>query len=215
MNEKDTIQLYWQECLAVREAMKSELFTEQILKLTDEVWKKYKKKGVVYACANGGGAGLIGNLVADWGLHPFVLDDKSKTLNIPRLRVISLAADPSLLTAASNDHGYENAYVEQVRGIMTEDDMVVAFSGSGNSANVLKVFEYANSLGAYTACFSRGDGGKASQVANINFVVPGTSRFPGQVGKNDNNLHAEDVFVSVTHIVTGLLRDRVQKEYQK
>ena len=214
MNEKDNIQLYWRECLAVREAMQSDEFTSQILSLTDKVWNTYKKRGSVYACANGGGAGLVANLVADWGLHSFMLDDKSQALDIPRLKVSNLCVDMSMITAAANDHGFENAILEQIRGIMGENDMLIAFSGSGNSSNVLKAFEYANTLGAFTVCVSRGDGGKAFGVAKMNIVVPGTSQFPGQVGKNDNNLHAEDVFVSLTHIITGLLRQRVQEAYK-
>lgn len=190
-------------------------FVQQILKLTDEIWKTYKRQGTIYTCGNGGGAGLVGNLVADWGFHPFVSDDKSETFNIPRIKVYSLCADSSMLTASANDHGYQNVFVEQIRDIMGSNDLIIAFSGSGNSANVLSAFEYANSLGAYTACVSRGDGGKASKIAKINIVIPGTSKFPGQVGKNDNNLHAEDTFVSITHIITGLLRQRVQKSYAK
>ena len=215
MNETDIIKLYWNESVAVRKEMLNEIFIRQILELTDEIWKTYEKRGTVYTCGNGGGAGLVGNLVADWGFHPFVSDDKSETFNIPRLKVCSLCADSSMLTAAANDHGYRNVFVEQIRDIMDKNDLIIAFSGSGNSANVLSAFEYANSLGVYTACISRGDGGKASGIAKINTVIPGTSRFPGQIGKNDNNLHAEDAFVSITHIITGLLRQRVQKAYMK
>lgn len=215
LNEADTIKLYWHESLAVREAMKDKKLMRQIVELTDEVWRTYQKKGTVYACGNGGGAGLVANLVADWGFHPFVSDDKLETFNIPRLKVYSLCADSSMLTAAANDHGYQNVFLEQIRDIMNKNDLIIAFSGSGNSANVLSVFEYANSLGVYTACVSRGDGGKASGIAKMNIVIPGTSRFPGQIGKNDNNLHAEDTFVSITHIITGLLRQRVQEAYAK
>ena len=215
MNETNTIKLYWDESLAVRETMKDKKFMRQIVELTDEVWKTYQKNGTVYTCGNGGGAGLVANLAADWGFHPFVSDDKSETFNIPRLKVCNLCADSSMLTAAANDHGYQNVFVEQIRDVMNKNDLVVAFSGSGNSANVLSAFEYANSLGVYTACVSRGDGGKASEIAKINIVIPGTSRFPGQIGKNNNNLHAEDAFVSITHIITGLLRHRVQDANKK
>jgi D-sedoheptulose 7-phosphate isomerase len=215
MNEENTIKLYWRESLAVREALMGKKFTRQIIELTGEVWKTYKKGATVYTCGNGGGAGLVANLVADWGFHPFVSDDKSETFNIPRLKVCSLCADSSMLTAAANDHGYQNVFVEQIRDIMSRDDLIIAFSGSGNSQNVLSAFEYANSLGAYTACVSRGDGGKASAIAKTNIVIPGTSRFPGQIGKNDNNLHAEDAFVSITHLITGLLRQRVREAHKK
>jgi D-sedoheptulose 7-phosphate isomerase len=53
------------------------------------------------------------------------------------------------------------------------------------------------------------DGGRCRDLAQVCLVVPGTSKFPGQVGKNDNNFHFEDLMVSVNHILVGLLKQCV------
>jgi D-sedoheptulose 7-phosphate isomerase len=56
---------------------------------------------------------------------------------------------------------------------------------------------------------TKGDGGRCRELAEVCLVVPGTSRFPGQVGKNDNNFHFEDLILSVNHMLVGLLKQRV------
>jgi D-sedoheptulose 7-phosphate isomerase len=216
---RELIDLYWTEGAQVRQLLVGEPYTSQILQLTDKVWETYQRKGTIYLCANGGGAGLVSNAIADFGYHPFVSDDKTKPLDVDklpfrRLKVMDLSAHPSVITGVSNDLGYENVFFGQLQGSLENNDMVFGFSGSGNSANVLKAFEYANSQGAYTACVSGRGGGKANNVAQLNIVIPGKSEFPGFVGSNDNNQHIEGAFVDIGHIVTGLLRMRVAEMYR-
>ena len=62
---------------------------------------------------------------------------------------------------------------------------------------------------ARTFAMTKGDGGRCRELADICLVVPGTSTYPGQTGKNDNNFHFEDMVLSVNHILVGLLKDRV------
>ena len=49
-------------------------------------------------------------------------------------------------------------------------------------------------------------GGKAKKISDLCTIIPGTSKFPGQIGKNDNNFHIEDFQTSIIHIVTGLFK---------
>jgi D-sedoheptulose 7-phosphate isomerase len=100
-----------------------------------------------------------------------------------------------------------------LRGALEPNDFVFGFSGSGNSANVLKAFDYANAQGAYTACVSGRGGGKATGIAQLNIVIPGTSKFPGFIDSNDNNQHIEGAYVDIGHILAGLMRKRVTETY--
>ena len=61
-------------------------------------------------------------------------------------------------------------------------------------------------------CVSGRGGGKASKIADYALIIPGSSKFPGQTGKNDNNFHIEDIQNSVSHILVGLLKEYVQKK---
>ena len=96
-----------------------------------------------------------------------------------------------------------------LRGRVTERDFVMAYSGSGNSANVLAALKLAAAGGARTFAMTKGSGGRCRELADICLTVPGTSAFPGQTGANDNNFHFEDFMLSFNHILVGLLRQHV------
>ena len=67
----------------------------------------------------------------------------------------------------------------------------------------------ANEAEAKTFAMTKGNGGKCKDLAKVCLVVPGTSRFPGQTGKNDNNFHFEDAVLYVNSILIGLLKERI------
>ena len=74
-----------------------------------------------------------------------------------------------LMTAISNDHSYEDVFIEQMKGVFQEGDLMLAISASGNTTNVVKAVEYAKELGGKTIAFcgfkavnSQGDRGHAA-----------------------------------------------------
>jgi len=210
-SDRDLIKLYFSEKINILEEMQKNNIVDKIIALADLVWETYKNNGTLFACANGGGAGLIDNLTTDLSLHPFVSEDKSVAMQgVRRLRAKNLGASSGMLTGLSNDLGYENVFVGQLHGEMTKKDIIIGFSGSGNSKNILSAFEYANAIGAKSVCISGRGGGKANEIASINIVIPGISTFPGQTGGNQNNFHIEDLQVEITHIVTGIIKYRVR-----
>ena len=74
MNTKDYIKLYKDESLKVF----NDIDNDQIESFVELVWKTYQNNNAVFACGNGGNAGFVANLVSDFALHPFVMEDKSK-----------------------------------------------------------------------------------------------------------------------------------------
>ena len=62
-------------------------------------------------------------------------------------------------------------------------------------------------------CITRGENSKSEEVSDLVIHVRGSSSFPGQTGKNNNNFHFEDSISKVVHIAVGLLKERVQREY--
>ena len=71
------------------------------------------------------------------------------------------------LTAYSNDVDYHDAAVEQLKNFAVAGDVVIAISGSGNSPNVLRVIEYANSIGCRTIGLTGRDGGKLGPLVQL------------------------------------------------
>jgi D-sedoheptulose 7-phosphate isomerase len=82
------------------------------------------------------------------------------------------------LTAYSNDVGYECVFVEQLKNFAQPGDVLMAISGSGNSPNVLRAVEYANSNGLKTIGLTGRDGGKLGPLAGLNIqaAVPHMGR---------------------------------------
>ena len=89
---------------------------------------------------------------------------------------------------------------------------MIAFSGSGNSKNILNAINFAKEYEVFTCCISGRGGGKAKDIADLSIIIPGSSKFPGQTGPNDNNFHIEDFQGSITHVLTELLKMHVENK---
>jgi D-sedoheptulose 7-phosphate isomerase len=147
----------------------------------------------VFIVGNGGSAATASHLACD-------LAKGTITPGRPRFRVMALTDNVPLMTAWSNDVAYEDLFVEQLRGLMRRGDVLVAFSGSGNSSNVLKAVRLARRMGGITLGFSGFEGGELSKLVDIPVVVP--SRCMEQI---------EDVHVTLCHLVCTALRERMER----
>ena len=76
------------------------------------------------------------------------------------------------LTAYSNDVDHHDAALEQLKNFASAGDVVIAISGSGNSPNVLRVIEYANSIGCKTIGFAGRNGGKLGPLVQLQIHTP-------------------------------------------
>ena len=87
----------------------------------------------------------------------------------------SLSVDASALTCIANDYSYDEVFERQVRAFVRTGDVVVGFSTSGRSANVVRGLAAARELGAATVLFGGGSGGDAAAHADVALVVPSES----------------------------------------
>jgi len=188
---------------------------EKVAEATEEVWRAYEDGGTIFACGNGGNAAFASNLTNDFSTLPFMSDSKNVVTasSQPRLRAISLSDSSTTITALMNDLGPEYIFSEQLKlHNVGKNDVLFAFSGSGNSGNVLEAVAVARSVGATVVGLSRGDGGKLQGVVDIGIIIPGTSQFPGQVGGNNFNFHYEDALSAIAHMISGILKQRVDEK---
>jgi len=211
---EQNIRLYLEENIEIARSFP----ISDVVRLIEAVWDTYEHDGAVYIFANGGPAGAAEGFATDLKTHPFVSEDKHQTTDVRRLKVYCLNESCGVITGLSNDFGYEFIFTEQLKNYLrsrqqNQYDLVIALSASGNSKNVLNAFAYAKQFGATTVCLTGRTGGKARELADICIVIPGTSLFPGQTGANDNNFHIEDFQTSISHMVTGILKERVMSKY--
>ena len=183
--------------------------------LYEAVKSSYDEDGTVYILGNGGSASIAEGFAVDLRTHPFVAEDKTVTTEIRRLKVISLTESSGLLTGISNDVGFDHVFSEQMKNFSRSNNsdnssLLICLSGSGNSKNAINAIKYAQRNGIKTSTISGRGGGKAAELVDIPIVVNGSSKFPGQTGKNDNNFHIEDFQNSISHIVVGLLKKYIE-----
>lgn len=119
----------------------------------------------IFTCGNGGSASTASHFVCD------IVKGASYNRD-SRFRIMALTDSLATLTAYSNDVSYECVFAEQLKNFAEEGDLLLAISGSGNSPNVLRAVEYANSIGCRTIALTGRDGGKLGPLAKLNIQVP-------------------------------------------
>jgi D-sedoheptulose 7-phosphate isomerase len=127
----------------------------------------YEAGGRVYTFGNGGSSTDAAHFAEE-------LIGRFKRERRP-LPAQSLSIDASALTCIANDYSYDEVFERQVRGFVRQGDVVIGFSTSGRSPNVVRGLTAARELGATTVLFGGGDGGPAAEVADHALVVASTS----------------------------------------
>jgi D-sedoheptulose 7-phosphate isomerase len=147
----------------------------------------------IFIMGNGGSASTASHFVCD-------LAKNTRRPGAPRFRVIGLTDNIAILSAYSNDEGYEHAFVEQLESLVRPQDVVIGISASGNSKNVLNAIQMANIVGAKTIGFTGFDGGKLKTMVDINVHIP--SQRIGQV---------EDIHMMLVHMICETLGKMVEE----
>lgn len=88
------------------------------------------------------------------------------------LAALALTTNPSVLTAAGNDYGFERIFSRQVESLVSSQDVLVALSTSGNSANILRGAEVGRVRGAYVVAFTGETGGALAGKVDLLLNVP-------------------------------------------
>jgi D-sedoheptulose 7-phosphate isomerase len=123
-----------------------------------------KQGGKILLCGNGGSAADCQHIAAE-----LVVQYQK---NRKALAAIALTTDSSILTAHSNDFGFETVYSRQIEAIANEKDCLIAISTSGYSKNILKAVEAANLKGLTVIGLTGNEGGELISHATHSIVVP-------------------------------------------
>ena len=83
------------------------------------------------------------------------------------IRVHALSENPAVITCLGNDEGYENVFSLQLAVQARKGDVLLAFSGSGNSPNILRALEEARRIGMKSYAVLAFSGGKAKALADV------------------------------------------------
>src|SRR5262245_44475673 len=140
---------------------------KQVQTMVDLLTEAYVNDKHVFIIGNGGSGANASHLCEDLGkgtLHDF---EKQK-----RLKIMSLTDNTPYILAWGNDLSYDRVFVEQLKNFAQPGALLIAISGSGNSANVLRAVEWANEHGMRTFGVTGYDGGKLRKAAHGSLNVP-------------------------------------------
>ena len=136
---------------------------ETFNKIADAVVGSLRSGGKLLTCGNGGSAAdamhLSEELVGRYNR------------NRQSMPAICLSADPTLLTCISNDFGYDQVFARQVEGLGRPGDMLVCFTSSGNSVNIIRAIEMARKKGVTSVALLGKGGGKTAGLADLELIV--------------------------------------------
>jgi len=161
------------------------LETNEIVEIKDALELTIENNSKIYILGNGGSAATSSHMAND-------LSVGLKLRDIRNFDVESLSDNSSICTAIANDIGYENIFYAQIKNKIKKDDVLIAISCSGNSANIIKAVEYAKNIGTTVVGMTGFEGGKLKELSNIKFHV--------QTSKGEYGL-VEDAHMILDHIL--------------
>lgn len=129
------------------------VWTSRIRKMQEET------KGLMFFAGNGASATM-----AEHMSHDFFQNGKVNTYT---------CSETSHITAISNDLSYEDVFAYRIERILSDKDILVTISSSGNSPNIIKAIKTAREKGVFIVTFSgKGADNKSRQLGDVNFYVP-------------------------------------------
>lgn len=150
-------------------------------------------KGRIFVIGNGGSASTASHMVNDLGIG-------LKRRGIRNFDIESLADNNAVITAISNDMGYENSFYLQLKNKIKKEDLLIAISCSGNSPNIIKAVEYANLLNVSVIGLTGFDGGKLKSLVDESFHI--------ETKKGEYGI-VEDMHLIFNHIIYSYFLNKV------
>jgi D-sedoheptulose 7-phosphate isomerase len=163
---------------------------EFVYTLGEEIAKRMLKGNKLILMGNGGSAADAQHIAAE-----FVCRFEKERRPMPAL---ALHANTSVLTAISNDYGYDHVYSRQIEAFAHEGDIVIGISTSGNSENVIRAIDKARELGCLTIVFTGKSGGKLANKAQYILKVDST-----------RTSIIQEVHIAVGHMLSKIVEDRL------
>lgn len=184
---KDTIQ---QSIAVKQEILSDSSLTKTIEAVALEMVKCYQNGGKILFCGNGGSAADAQHLAAELSGRYYYDRDP--------LAAEALHVNTSFLTAVANDYSFDEVYARMVKGCGKKGDILVGFSTSGNSANIIKAFKQALQLGMTTVGFTGRSGGMLKEHCCYLVNVP-----------SEDTPRIQESHITIGHIICQVVESQL------
>ena len=166
----------------------AETLSSEILDAAQKVKGGLEAGGKLLLMGNGGSAGDAQHIAAE-----LVGRFKKERKAMPAL---ALTVDTSSLTALGNDYGFDTIFERQVEALANKNDTVIGISTSGNSENIIRGVNKANSIGAFTIGLLGNDGGKLKDAVNLPIIIP-----------SNDTARIQEVHITIGHIICEIIEE--------
>lgn len=161
---KKNIKLHINENIRAIKLLKSIEVMSQIQKVIELISNCFKKKGKIIFCGNGGSAAHAQHFAAEYV-------SKFEKIRKP-LPAISLTTDTSIITSISNDYAYKYIFSKQIEAIGLKNDILLCYSTSGNSQNIIEAAKIAKKKGICVIANTGNKKNKLSEHSDLNIKSP-------------------------------------------
>jgi len=169
-----------------------------VIRVLFSAWREGRQ---VFVAGNGGSASTATHFAAD-------LSKSTSVTGRPRFKAVALTDNVPWVSAITNDLGWQDVYLEQLKNLASDGDVLVAISvhgGSGRdqagpwSQNLLKAARYIKERGGKVVGLAGFDGGALKKIADASIVVPVNS-----------TPQVEGFHLVLTHLICAALREMIQ-----
>ncbi len=150
--------------VSVLEKINNFKYINHIEKISEIIINKLKKGGTIYLAGNGGSAAQCQHFAAE-------LVGKFKKVR-KSINAVSLTTDTSIITSIANDINFDHIFLRQVNNKLSKKDVVICFSTSGKSKNILNLLKYTAKNNFFSILISGKSGGFCNKYCSHIIKVP-------------------------------------------
>ena len=187
MDLKNSITSYIDEQQHCMTLLKSK--SDKINDICNQLLNARNKRKNIFVFGNGGSGSTASHFVSDLLKTAIVKKEK-------RFKAISLTDNVPVILAWSNDVSYDDVFIEQLKNHFSKGDILIGFSGSGNSKNIVKSLKFGKENNAYCIGFTGKSGGKMNKFCDICLKVP-----------SQDMLTIESQHVMICHCIISIIRN--------
>ncbi len=185
-----------QDSICAKEQLLSDKATlSTIESVAEQIYNIFKQGGKVLLCGNGGSAADAQHIAAEF-VGRFICERQG-------LNAMALTTDSSILTAVSNDYGFDTIFERQTRALGHSGDMLIGISTSGNSENVARALRAASQIGMTTVGLLGGDGGKCLPLCQYPIIA-----------KAKEAARVQESHILIGHILCGVVDCKIRRDEQ-
>lgn len=159
-----------------------------LAKMAEILFRAKDQQTTIYTVGNGGSAATASHICND-------LLKGCGVCGNPGYKAECLCDSTAVLTCLANDFDYESVFSIQLRAKAKAGDILIAYSGSGNSPNILKAVAMAKEKGMMVLGFTGRDGGKLAPMCDVALIAP-----------TDSMEQIEDLHMLYVHVLSHCLQ---------